>query len=85
LAEKERQNDLLREEARRAVQLQSDLEFRVDRQSVVMKPAVMQTEAIDDHLLALQDNDKLKRDLEVTRQELIGLNHSYETRLSENA
>jgi hypothetical protein len=50
-----------------------------------MKPAVMQTEAIDDHLLAVQDNDKLKRDLEVTRQELIGLNHSYETRLSENA
>lgn len=83
MQEKERQNEHLRAEADRFVNLHCDLEAKVDKTAPVKKPASVQTETLEEHFLTSQKNDQLKRDLEQTRADLNSLLDSYEARKQE--
>ena len=64
IKEKEQQCEVLRKEAERAIESQVNLERRIDRQTPISKPAAIQTDSIEEHLLIYQENDRLKRECE---------------------
>ncbi len=84
LQEKERQNEQLRKEAERVIEKHSELEAQVDRQKPLMKPASIQTELTEEHVMINLANDKLQRDLDQALADLNSLLDSYEARKNDN-
>jgi hypothetical protein len=75
----------LRKETERFIEKHSQLEAKVDSQKPLMKPACIQTDIPEEHVMINLTNDKLQRDLDQALADLNSLLDSYEARKEDNA